>query len=269
METESNIVEHHRKTIAFFIRQTGLAQLSTDIQPQSALPYSRTGTDGDYLHTFQKLTEITETPNDHHRTGTVVKCAADLQFTQYAGCQIRGGDKITETNLLPPEQYIRLIKEKTALRDVFVLTDDYRLFEQVQTLAPDIHWYTLCSPDEKGYVTSAFTQTTKRAETADKWRFLSSIQILMDASRPYREASLPAPACSIEEILSGHQSGRLSAQGLSASIVLPISQDLDKWPPNLCKAKLKVIVLSNIITTFVAQRALTISDEQEIYSRRA
>ena len=93
-----------------------------------------------------------------------------------------GGDKITETNLLPPEHYIRLIKEKTAIRDVFVLTDDYRLFEQVKTLAPDIHWYTLCSPDEKGYVNSAFTQTTKELKQKQMARFLSSIQILMDAS---------------------------------------------------------------------------------------
>ena len=101
---------------------------------------------------------------------------------QYAGCQIRGGDKITETNLLPPEHYIRLIKEKTAIRDVFVLTDDYRLFEQVQTLAPDIHWYTLCSPNEQGYVNSAFTQTTKELKQKQMARFLCSIQLLMDAS---------------------------------------------------------------------------------------
>lgn len=109
--------------------------------------------------------------------------AATLQLPpQYAGCQIRGGDKITETNLLPPEHYIRLIKEKTAIRDVFVLTDDYRLFEQVQTLAPDIHWYTLCSPNEQGYVNSAFTQTTKELKQKQMARFLCSIQLLMDAS---------------------------------------------------------------------------------------
>lgn len=95
---------------------------------------------------------------------------------------IRGGDKITETNLLPPEHYIRLIKEKTAIRDVFVLTDDYRLFEQVQTLAPDIHWYTLCSPNEQGYVNSAFTQTAKELKQKQMARFLCSIQLLMDAS---------------------------------------------------------------------------------------
>ena len=63
-----------------------------------------------------------------------------------------------------------------------MLTDDYRLFQQVQTLVPEIHWYTLCSPDEQGYVNSSFTQTAKELKQKQMTRFLSSIQILMNAS---------------------------------------------------------------------------------------
>ena len=141
------------KALAFFTYGKPVRlNFQVTFNPNQHFHIPELGIDGDYLHTFQKLTEITWKLNDT----TAQEClqfAASLQLPpQYAGCQIRGGDKITETNLLPPEHYIRLIKEKTALRDVFVLTDDYRLFEQVQTLAPDIHWYTLCSPDEKGYV---------------------------------------------------------------------------------------------------------------------
>ncbi|WP_294546385.1 hypothetical protein [uncultured Bacteroides sp.] len=138
--------------------------------------------DGDYLHAFRKLTEITWKLN----AATAQECrqlADNLQLPpQYVGCQIRGGDKITETNLLPPEHYIQLIKKKTAIRDIFVLTDDYRLFQQVQTLAPDMRWYTLCSPDEKGYVNSSFTRSDKELKQKQMARFLSSIQILMGAS---------------------------------------------------------------------------------------
>ena len=111
-----------------------LLNFQVTFNPNQRFHILELGIDGDYLHTFQKLTEITWKLNDT----TAQECrqfAATLQLPpQYAGCQIRGGDKITETNLLPPEHYIRLIKEKTAIRDVFVLTDDYRLFEQVQTL---------------------------------------------------------------------------------------------------------------------------------------
>lgn len=81
------------------------------------------------------MTEITWKLNEV--TGRECRHLADnLQLPQeYVGCQIRGGDKITETNLLPAEYYIRLIKQKTDLRDVFVLTDDYRIFRQVQSLS--------------------------------------------------------------------------------------------------------------------------------------
>lgn len=171
------------KAIAFFVYNKPIllnSQLKFNPAPHFHIP--ELGIDGDYLHAFQKLTEITWRLN----APTAQKCrqlVSNLQLPQeYAGCQIRGGDKITETNLLPPEHYIRLIKEKTTTRDVFVLTDDYRLFQQVQALAPDIHWYTLCSPDEKGYVNSTFTQTTKELKQKQMVRFLSSIQILMGAS---------------------------------------------------------------------------------------
>lgn len=128
------------------------------------------------------MTEITWKLNEV--TGRECRHLADnLQLPQeYVGCQIRGGDKVTETNLLPAEYYIRLIKQKTDLRDVFVLTDDYRIFRQVQSLAPDIRWYTLCDSGEKGYVNSAFTQTTKELKQKQMTRFLSSIQVLMNAS---------------------------------------------------------------------------------------
>ena len=171
------------KALAFFTYGKPVRlNFQVTFNPNQHFHIPELGIDGDYLHTFQKLTEITWKLNDT-TAQECRQCAADLQLPpQYAGCQICGGDKITETNLLPPEHYIRLIKEKTAIHDVFVLTDDYRLFEQLQTLAPDIHWYTLCSPDEKGYVNSAFTQTTKELKQRQMTRFLSSIQILMNAS---------------------------------------------------------------------------------------
>lgn len=84
--------------------------------------------------------------------------------------------------MLPPEYYVQLIKEQTSLQDVFVLTDDYRLFEKIQALAPDIHWYTLCSPEEKGYINNVFTKTIKERKQKQMVRFLCSMQILMESS---------------------------------------------------------------------------------------
>ncbi len=171
------------ETLAFLTyKKPVLLNCHLKFDPNQHFHIPELGIDGDYLHAFRKMTEITWKLNEV--TGRECRHLADnLQLPQeYVGCQIRGGDKITETNLLPAEYYIRLIKQKTDLRDVFVLTDDYRIFRQVQSLAPDIRWYTLCDSGEKGYVNSAFTQTTKELKQKQMTRFLSSIQLLMNAS---------------------------------------------------------------------------------------
>lgn len=171
------------ETLAFLTyKKPVLLNCHLKFDPNQHFHIPELGIDGDYLHAFRKMTEITWKLNEV--TGRECRHLADnLQLPQeYVGCQIRGGDKITETNLLPAEYYIRLIKQKTDLRDVFVLTDDYRIFRQVQSLAPDIRWYTLCDSGEKGYVNSAFTQTTKELKQKQMTRFLSSIQVLMNAS---------------------------------------------------------------------------------------
>lgn len=171
------------ETLAFLTyKKPVLLNCHLKFDPNQHFHIPELGIDGDYLHAFRKMTEITWKLNEV--TGRECRHLADnLQLPQeYVGCQIRGGDKVTETNLLPAEYYIRLIKQKTDLRDVFVLTDDYRIFRQVQSLAPDIRWYTLCDSGEKGYVNSAFTQTTKELKQKQMTRFLSSIQVLMNAS---------------------------------------------------------------------------------------
>ena len=139
------------ETLAFLTyKKPVLLNCHLKFDPNQHFHIPELGIDGDYLHAFRKMTEITWKLNEV--TGRECQHLADnLQLPQeYIGCQIRGGDKITETNLLPAEYYIRLIKQKTDLRDVFVLTDDYRIFRQVQSLAPDIRWYTLCDSGEKG-----------------------------------------------------------------------------------------------------------------------
>ncbi len=115
------------------------------------------GIDGDYFHAFSKMVDITW----HLNAETAAKAAElerELQMSEHvAGCQIRGGDKITETTLLPPDAYVDIIRREDSSNNVFVLTDDYSLFERVKNLAPERQWYTLCQPSETGYVNAGFT----------------------------------------------------------------------------------------------------------------
>lgn len=134
--------------------------------------------DGDYLQAFRQLNRIVWRLNPE----TERACRSwkkKLQLPErYAGCQVRGGDKITETRLLPPEHYVRLIREYTDLPDVFVLTDDYSLFRRLQELAPERRWHTLCTPEEAGYVNSRFAQTGGKQKKEQMIRLLASVELL-------------------------------------------------------------------------------------------
>ena len=139
------------------------------------------GVDGDYLQAFRVASSIAwrlnEEVADECRSLTEQLCLP----AGYMGCQVRGGDKVTETALLPPDRYVRLLRRHGA-EHVFVLTDDYRLFRALQSEAPDIGWYTLCTPDEQGYVNRSFARSDAGRKRAQMVRFLASMEILKRAS---------------------------------------------------------------------------------------
>ena len=137
---------------------------------------------GDYLAASTRVTDILW----HLRPEIMEECQRlkrELALpTHYVGCQVRGGDKITEVNLLPPEAYIETLNRVTSPdTPIFVLTDDYRLFEQLQSAAPERSWYTLCQPSEAGYVNSSFSQQQGDGKAKQMTRFLCSMQLLLEA----------------------------------------------------------------------------------------
>lgn len=138
--------------------------------------------DGDYMHAFNKMVDITWHLNKDiaKQCNNLIK---ELQLPRnYIGCQIRGGDKITEVNLLKPDLYMPIIQKSTTNNSVFILTDDYHILELLQNKYPSIHWYSLCSPEEKGYTNSEFTQRTGNKKRVQMIRFITSIQVLLNSS---------------------------------------------------------------------------------------
>ncbi len=168
--------------------------------PRSHFHIPQLGIDGDYLHAFRTVSDITWRLNEHVRLESR-SLIHRLQLPQeYAGCQIRGGDKATEVELLPPEHYVRLLRDYVPGMEVFVLTDDYRLFERLQALAPDIRWHTLCTPGEKGYVNKDFARSTAEEKRARMVRFLASIEVLKGASL-FTGSVTPGPSLFISKML--------------------------------------------------------------------
>ncbi len=133
---------------------------------------------GDYLNDYRQIINVSW----HFNKGTQEEVNALSQQLQlpdkYMACQIRGGDKITETDLISPEHYVKQFKKQQGIKDVFVLTDDYRIFQHLKDNYPEFRWHTLCTPEENGYVNSAFTKTDKNKKRAQLIRLFTSIEIL-------------------------------------------------------------------------------------------
>lgn len=100
----------------------------------------------------------------------------------YMACHIRGGDKIIEFPLYTVDAYVKRLKELSPLKDVFVLTDDYRILLQLRKKAPDYRWYSLCQPEEQGYFNRDFVQTDPLQKKRRMVRFFSSIECLRQSS---------------------------------------------------------------------------------------
>ncbi len=136
----------------------------------------------DYLNDYRRMVDITWKLNARTKEESDSLIEGLKLPHKYIACQIRGGDKITETALINPEMYVRFIRETTDIKDVFVLTDDYSIFCSLQTLAPDLRWYTLCTPKEAGYVNSSFTHASSTQKRNQMVRLFTSVQLMMDSA---------------------------------------------------------------------------------------
>ena len=96
----------------------------------------------------------------------------------YDGIHIRGGDKITETDLISGKGIMQVLNPKAG-SCVFVLTDDYRQYQELQTNYPHVHFLTLCQPEERGYLHKAFTQKSPQSRQEAIIRLLISVDLLL------------------------------------------------------------------------------------------
>lgn len=138
------------------------------------------GIEGEYIEVFNKISDMIWNFNEY--TNNVLQEALkELNLPdKYASCQIRGGDKITEAQLISEEHYINKIKE-LGHRNVFLLTDDYNIFKRLEETCTSICWSTLCDPNDTGYDNKKFCSSDKDFKRNKIAKLLSSVQILMNS----------------------------------------------------------------------------------------
>jgi hypothetical protein len=178
---------------------------------------------GPYPEAFRRMVDLTWHLNDAvaHEARQL---AATLHLPEhYIGCQVRGGDKATEVSLTTPDEVVDAVRRQPRHEDVFVLTDDYRLFEALCRRHPDIHWHTLCTPEERGYVNSAFTATAPTAKRQQMVRFLTSIQLLLQADH-FVGSITTGPSLFLLKYLYPHATAHdCAAADLAEAVTLPIA----------------------------------------------
>ena len=137
---------------------------------------------GNYLETFRLVDSISWHFNDFTSDAVNERINGLNLPEEFIACQVRGGDKNMEYELLSPIQYVDTFRIVSSIKDVFVLTDDYRLLQKLRELAPDYKFYSLCQPDELGYYNESFTKSTPEYKKKRMLNFFTSIEILRRAN---------------------------------------------------------------------------------------
>ncbi|MBQ4276686.1 MAG: hypothetical protein II750_01110 [Bacteroidaceae bacterium] len=134
--------------------------------------------DGDYYHAYSQLAQMIWHFQPHiiHRQSIAMQ---SLNMPpRYSGIQIRGGDKATEALLIDGCTMV----ERLATRDgdnIFVLTDDIRLLDDVRRNYPSLHFFSLCQPTDTGYNHQSFCHSDPNTKHAAITRLLLSVDILL------------------------------------------------------------------------------------------
>lgn len=146
--------------------------------PEQSYHIPELGINGDYISTFALLAHMIWQLNpEMRRQKNTCKMALSLPST-FAGAQIRGGDKITETRLVNGTAIIK----KLGLPDrdsLFILTDDYGQFLKAKEDFPALRLFTLCQEDETGYQHKQFCQKDSQSKRDAISRLIISVDLLL------------------------------------------------------------------------------------------
>ena len=155
----------------FLSQDVNIAPLTRYVVPELRI-------DADYLEAYGMLARMIWRlqPEMLSHKAEVIK--THILPNLYSGIQIRGGDKITESTLIGGLPIMGRL-QPSAGEHVFVLTDDYRLFDEISQHYPGVYLHTLCQPTERGYYHQQFCQTSPADKRASVIKLLVSVDILL------------------------------------------------------------------------------------------
>ena len=136
--------------------------------------------EGDLKGLYQDIINKTYRFNDKVYQDIIKEIAAiNIPKDDYIGLHIRAGDKILENKLFDIEDYFEIVRKKaTGFKNVFLMTDDYRVYEKCKLYYPDYDFFTTCSENEMGYDNVKFNLQNNEQKYLDMVKLLASIELL-------------------------------------------------------------------------------------------
>ena len=101
------------------------------------------------------------------------------------GFHIRGGDKYLEHNLLSVNEYIDKAESVTDIRQAYVFTDDYSIYELLCAEYPYWEFYTLAQKEDEGYFHKQFIKLPVDVRKAKMVYMFASIEMLSNARHSF------------------------------------------------------------------------------------
>lgn len=125
----------------------------------------------DFVKMIYRFNEPTQAEISHMIAGVNLPA-------KYNSVNIRRGDKDTEFNFVPAGKYIDATIGRSDLKDIFVLTDDYAVIEDLQKEYPQLHFYSLVQKEARGYIHADFIKQSIAQKREDLLRLFASIEIM-------------------------------------------------------------------------------------------
>jgi hypothetical protein len=133
---------------------------------------------GNVRDSARKLIDLTWRYNKS-TANEVTKLIQSLKLPDnYVGIHIRGGDKYIEWEKVETNNYLNIIAENSIIKDIFVLTDDYRIVIELKQNYQDYSFFSLCNENEIGYFHSEFSKASNEMKRQDMIKLFASMDIL-------------------------------------------------------------------------------------------
>ncbi|HWZ35768.1 MAG TPA: hypothetical protein VNW51_06380 [Mucilaginibacter sp.] len=136
------------------------------------------GLTGNLREVSREMVKMIYRFNDETQTQIKNVISSALLPLKYTSLNIRRGDKDTEFNFVPASAYVDKAREHLDLKNIFILTDDYSVIENLEKDYPDLHFYTLVKKLERGYVHADFMKESKQKRMEDLIKLFASLEIM-------------------------------------------------------------------------------------------